>query len=1008
MSSLHEQTRKRQKLIFGHSFRSLRWQLLLRTLLPMGLLVITFAIVGQIGYTQVTESLAKSRDTEVAKVEAARVGDQLQDAARSLRQVASSAAVTNTVVTELERILKDEPLSQHFDFVQVLAPDGSVRASSDGKTGDKMLVPASFDYVKGAELPMKIAMGSLNGRDAIVFTQQIPSSDGSFLGAVEGAVALGSRKLGLPFRDASVGANSQSSPASASSFSYLTTVDGMILWHPDAAKVGELTKIIPAADAEHVQPGAKIISIDGERSIVGYAPLNLGQLLISAKADPQLLQWLVVTQHKWADVVRLVNQILFLLLVLAFAMFMFTVLLVVRNAAGTLALPVAKLVNAAQMLSAGKLKHRLDLIDISGPLEIEELARQFNLMAEQLHTSYTDLEQKVADRTRELAATNVELARKLRESETTQVIAANLAGTSSLEEILQVIASSASEAMDTEGSVVYLPSDHYPGELEAAVVYNTPSVAVGARIDIDSSLTGLTYKTGQPQISASVTTDARVDQDTATKAGAKSVLSAPLVSRGQVIGVINTRNKRWGDFTEDDMRLLSLLANQAAVGVERARLYNEARKQVATLATINELSLSVTASRSVTDTLTGGMEHIGKLLGASGAVVFLYNEKNRALEYAASYNMHPVHQALVSKDTIYVDRKYERPIAVLDAYHTQEPSILRDMFNEDYIRRWRVALQDNPAGNLLKPEDLEMLNVRSLIALPLTVHDKRLGSMTLYFAQPQPLGFKAAELQQFRSFANILALAVYNTQLVAQTSKLATVEERARLARELHDSVTQSLFSLNLTLRAARRNMAGNAAKAERLFDDVQDLAQGALAEMRALIFELRPQALVNEGLVSALQKHADAVRARSGLQVNLQVLGDRRLPIETEEALYQIAREALHNVVKHAYAKQAWVDLDLEGSEVRMAIRDDGRGFDVGQLQRDGGSHIGTSTMHERSEAISGNLELKSYPGGGTEVFISVPSARDGSEGSGTGDQGSEITEEESEIRDENPVGSR
>jgi signal transduction histidine kinase len=247
--------------------------------------------------------------------------------------------------------------------------------------------------------------------------------------------------------------------------------------------------------------------------------------------------------------------------------------------------------------------------------------------------------------------------------------------------------------------------------------------------------------------------------------------------------------------------------------------------------------------------------------------------------------------------------------------------------------------------------------------------------MTLYFGYPQ--SFRAADVQLFQSFANILALAVYNTQLVAQSSKLATVEERARLARELHDSVTQSLFSLNLTLRAARRQQQVNPEQAAGLLDNVQDLAQGALAEMRALIFERRHQALENEGLGSALQKHADSVRARSGLSLQLNTKGERRLPIECEEALYQIAREALHNVVKHAHATKAWVELDLQGPEVILRIRDDGRGFDPLALNDSGGSHIGTSTMRERAEAIGATFSLISSPGKGTEVLVTMADER-------------------------------
>jgi signal transduction histidine kinase len=114
-------------------------------------------------------------------------------------------------------------------------------------------------------------------------------------------------------------------------------------------------------------------------------------------------------------------------------------------------------------------------------------------------------------------------------------------------------------------------------------------------------------------------------------------------------------------------------------------------------------------------------------------------------------------------------------------------------------------------------------------------------------------------------------------------------------------------------------------------------------------------------------------VKARNGLVVHIDLAGDRRLPIEHEEALYQIAREALHNVVKHAQASEAWVSLDTGSDHVTLSIRDNGRGFDTAKLIAGGGSHIGTSTMRERAQAIGATISIESVPGGGTQVLVSV-----------------------------------
>jgi nitrate/nitrite-specific signal transduction histidine kinase len=948
----------------------LRWQLTLRTLVPLGLLVVTFALVGQIGYTQVTESLARSRDTEIAKIESSRVGDYMLDSVRSLQQLANAPVLHSSDPVQIFNSLREEALGEHFDLVQVADKSGRIIAASDATQGGSLLNMQALEILKGPGLPMVFAPGKMKtGGDAAVLSIVYNDTSGAFAGIVEGAMAVGSSRLGVPLRDTAAGVYGANVPVSASGYSYLVAGNGEILWHPDSRLSGSTTRFVPTSDAASVTADAVISTIDNERYIVGYAPLNIGQLLTRAKVDRPWVVWFVVTQHRWNDVVAPVNALLYWLLILAFSMFFLAVVLVARSS-GRLTVPVSKLVSAAQAVSAGRLKHRLDLLDISGPSEIEELAGQFNLMAAQLDSSYASLEKKVSDRTRELADANSELGRRLRESQTMTNVSANLAGRASLEEILEVIATSAFEALDAGGSVVLLPSDRYPGDLEVAVAANMPALQPGERVSIEKSLSGRAFRTGRAQLSRDVAQEPEVDQEVARRVKAVSTLSVPLILRGQVIGVINTINKSTGEFGEDDLRVLTLLANQAAVAVERARLYSEARKQVATLETLNELSLSVTASGNVQETLVGGMEHIGKLLSASGAVVYLADEKRRALDYMAGYNLHPAHEQVVLHNrTLYVDRDYGRTIAALEAYRDQTPCVISDMGSPDYVAAWSADFEAATGHDA--QQTLKDMEVRALIALPLTVRDKALGAITLYFRGTRVL--QPFEIQLFQSFANILALAVYNTQLVAQTSKLATVEERARLARELHDSVTQSLFSLNLTLKAARRNLSLSPEKADHLLDSVQELAQGALAEMRALIFELRPQALANEGLVSALQKHADSVRARSGLNVKLSFDGDRRLPLEVEEALYQIAREALHNVVKHAQAAQAWVSLDLGSQKVRLEIRDDGRGFDSESRQVAGGSHIGVSTMRERAETIGAELEIKSCAGCGTEIIVQV-----------------------------------
>ena len=216
-------------------------------------------------------------------------------------------------------------------------------------------------------------------------------------------------------------------------------------------------------------------------------------------------------------------------------------------------------------------------------------------------------------------------------------------------------------------------------------------------------------------------------------------------------------------------------------------------------------------------------------------------------------------------------------------------------------------------------------------------------------------------------------------EVTARAQESAAMEERARLARELHDSVTQSLFSTMLHARAAQmalqRMDLDRSGALGRSIAQVSELTRGALAEMRVLIFELRPDALAEEGLVAALRKHADALHARVGLIVEVEAPAER-LPLAdtTEEHLYRLALEALHNVVKHARANYAWVRLELDHSgALTLDITDDGVGFDPAIVQP---GHLGLGTMAERAARAGGGAEIRTAPGCGTTVRVAIPRA--------------------------------
>ncbi|RIK36247.1 MAG: histidine kinase, partial [Chloroflexi bacterium] len=203
--------------------------------------------------------------------------------------------------------------------------------------------------------------------------------------------------------------------------------------------------------------------------------------------------------------------------------------------------------------------------------------------------------------------------------------------------------------------------------------------------------------------------------------------------------------------------------------------------------------------------------------------------------------------------------------------------------------------------------------------------------------------------------------------LHAQALTLATLEERQRLARELHDSVSQALYGIALGARTARTLLERDPARAGEPLEYVLALAEAGLAEMRALIFELRPESLEQEGLVAALEKQAAALRARQRVDVRTSLPAEPPLSLAQKEAFYRIAQEAMHNIIKHARATR--IELELTTTpHITLCIRDNGIGFDAsGSFP----GHLGLHSMRERAERAGATLSVTSTPGVGTTVQV-------------------------------------
>jgi PAS domain S-box-containing protein len=276
--------------------------------------------------------------------------------------------------------------------------------------------------------------------------------------------------------------------------------------------------------------------------------------------------------------------------------------------------------------------------------------------------------------------------------------------------------------------------------------------------------------------------------------------------------------------------------------------------------------------------------------------------------------------------------------------------------------------EDDRAANLIDGSDLDVY-----IAVPIVANDQVRGVLTVLGDTPSRYT-AVEEMELLSSVGEQLGVVVENARLRQQAEQLMVLEERNRLARELHDSVTQSLYSVTLFAEAGSNlTEVGEYERAGQLFKDVLETGQQALKEMRLLVHKLRPSLLEKEGLIRALQHRLNAVEGRAGVKNQLIVEGKPVMKAEVEEAFYHVAQEALNNAIKHAIAGEVRIYLrQVEDDSVELVVTDNGKGFDPETAAEGGG--LGLTSMRERIENLGGDLTIQSSIAQGTKVQARLP----------------------------------
>lgn len=422
-------------------------------------------------------------------------------------------------------------------------------------------------------------------------------------------------------------------------------------------------------------------------------------------------------------------------------------------------------------------------------------------------------------------------------------------------------------------------------------------------------------------------------------------LGVPVRLRGIPYGRLYLTDKEGGaDFTAQDEELVGLLAAQAAVAIDNARLYEQSTRWSQQLESLNEIAVALTAEMDLPRQLDLVTNRLRVLLGARLVAVALARADGTLRIEAAT------------------DERANG--TVLDA-STKSAAVL--------ARRRSERIDAVAEDSEIDQEIADRLGISSELIVPLLVGDRPLGVLIVADREGPDPRFGDTDLRVVETFAQRAAVAVDVSQRVARDALRRAMSaqelERRRFARELHDETGQALTSVLLGLAAIEN--AASPEQARAATEELRALVVGTLQEVRRLAVELRPKALDDFGLVPALKRLAQSVRERNGLNVQVEArLGPERLPPEVETAVYRIVQEGVTNVLKHAGARDVSIVLTRRGDIVVGLIEDDGEGFELGGSS--GG--VGLIGMRERVELLDGHLTVESTPGRGTTLLIELP----------------------------------
>ncbi|HZG78850.1 MAG TPA: GAF domain-containing sensor histidine kinase [Paenibacillus sp.] len=534
---------------------------------------------------------------------------------------------------------------------------------------------------------------------------------------------------------------------------------------------------------------------------------------------------------------------------------------------------------------------------------------------------------------------------RVREAELLRDIAETINGTYDMRQLLDVVLDKLLELTGLAAGWVFLIEPRETGELRCAADAGLPPALArdGKRPMREGTCWCVDrYRDGRLHRAANILNCKRIEDATLHKRGDTGGLthhaSIPLRSGDDLFGILNVGAPGRTSFSEEELSLLQSVALQIGTAAHRIRLYGKERKRAAMFERLGAAARSLRGvDRREPERIAGTIARIaGETFGWSN--VALWMRESQGLYLHASYDGGEVRAPACGAPC--------RPCALLD-------DVLETLETK------RLAAPVDPG---LLPSSAP---IRAGAAVPLVLQGRPIGVLVAGTATDAP--FDDVDAEVLSAMSAHAALTYENARAHEQGMALARWEERNRIARDLHDSVSQMLFSLQLHAKGLESALAEAPADgARRAASEIGRLSREALAEMRGMIRQLRPSGL-EEGLLTGLARYGASI----GVTVATDAGALRQLPERVEIALWRIGQEALNNVRKHAGVDRATIALAFEPGAVVMTVSDRGAGFASGEAD---GTGFGLTTMRERAESAGGAATVDSRPGGGTDVRVRLP----------------------------------